>query len=121
MSAVAQQFDSVEDYLDSLGPEVRSIVEQVGAAIRVALPQGEHTITYNIPTVVVEGRRVVHYAGWKKHVSLYPAPADEDLQAELAPYVAGRGTLKFPVSQPVPYDLIATVARRLSAALPGSD
>ena len=112
---MAQKFSSVEDYLDTLEPEVRRVLEEVRAAIHEAVPDGEDTITYNMPTVTIGGRKIVHYAGWKKHVSLYPTPAGDDLASELAPYVSGQGTLKFPVDRPVPLDLIARVAQRLSA------
>jgi hypothetical protein len=55
---------------------------------------------------------VLYFAGWKRHISLYPAPAgDEALERRLGPYRAAKSTLKFPLSQPVPYDLIAQVAK----------
>ena len=111
-----QKFASIDDYLDSLSPEVRAAVEEVRAIVNAEVPDGEETISYHMPTVRRDGHAVVHYAGWKKHVSLYPMPDDEDLAAELAPYAAGKGTLKFPVDQPVPLDLVARVAQRLSAA-----
>lgn len=111
---MAAKFTSVEDYLESLDPEVRDVLEQVRSTIHTAVPEGQDAISYNIPTLRIGERRIVHYAGWKKHISLYPTPDDEDLQSELAPYAAGKGTLKFPVDQPVPHDLIARVAQRLS-------
>ncbi len=114
---MAQRFSSVEDYLDSLAPEVRDALEAVRATIHQAVPEGEDAITYNIPTLMIGERRIVHYAGWKKHLSLYPAPDDEDLARELGPYVSGQGTLKFPLERPIPHELIARVARRLSDAL----
>ncbi len=112
---MATKFTSVEDYLDSLAPEVRSAVEAVRTTILAALPGGTDAISYNMPTVNVQGRRIVHYAGWKAHVSLYPAPEDdEELERDLAPYVAGRGTLKFPLGQPLPHELITRVVQRLN-------
>lgn len=111
---MAERFTNVEDYLESLDPDVRGVLEEVRAAIHAAVPEGVDAISYNIPTLMIGDRRIVHYAGWKKHVSLYPAPDDLDLQAELAPYAAGKGTLKFPVDEPLPHDLIARVAQRLS-------
>ena len=116
---MAEHFTSVEDYLDSLEPEVRSALEEVRATIHAALPDGEDAISYNIATVKLGDRRVVHYAGWKKHISLYPAPEDdEDLGREMAPYVAGKGTLKFPLGQPMPHGLIARIVQRLSDVQP---
>ena len=113
---MAQKFANVEDYLESLAPEVRQVLSEVRATIHAAVPEGEDTISYHMPTLVIGERRVVHYAGWKKHVSLYPMPDDEDLAEELSAYASGQGTLKFPVDQPVPHDLIARVVQRLSAA-----
>jgi uncharacterized protein YdhG (YjbR/CyaY superfamily) len=109
-----EQFATVEDYLASLAPEVRTRLEEVRAILHENLPGAEDTISYNMPTLVLDGRRVVHYAGWKKHVSLYPLPADEDLADELAPYTSGKGTGKFPLDRPLPRDLVARVVRRLT-------
>jgi len=61
------------------------------------------------------GRDLVYFAAWRKHLSVYPVPdADEALARELAPYLAGRGTLRFPFSKPVPYPLIGRVAAALA-------
>ena len=109
-----EKFTTVEDYLDSLKPEVRRVLEDVRATIHAALPSGVDTISYNIPTLTIDGRRVVHYAGWARHVSLYPTPGDADLEQEIAPYVVGKGTLKFPVDRPVPLDLVARIVQQLS-------
>ena len=110
---MAQRFSSVEDYLDSLGPEVRGVLEDVRATLHEAVPEGEDAITYNMPTLMIGERRVVHYAGWKKHVSLYPAPdGDDALERDLAPYLSGRGTVKLPLQDPFPYDLVERVAAR---------
>jgi len=92
------------------------VLAEVRSTIHAALPEAEDAISYNMPTLMIGGRRIVHYAGWKKHVSLYPMPGDEDLATDLAPYAAGKGTLKFPLDQPVPHDLIARVVQRLSGA-----
>lgn len=116
---MAEQFTTVEDYLDSLTPEVRTALAAVRATIHAAVPDGEDTISYNMPTLRRGDRRIVHYAGWTKHLSLYPAPeADDDLGREMAPYVTGKGTLRFALSQPLPHDLIARIVRRLSDAQP---
>ena len=110
---MAQKFANVEDYLESLAPEVRQVLGEVRATIHAAVPEGEDLISYNMPTLVIGDRRIVHYAGWKKHVSLYPMPDDEDLAGELAAYASGQGTVKFPVDRPLPHDLIARVVQRL--------
>lgn len=117
-----EKFASVEDYLASLPAEVRTVLEDVRATIHSALPEAADVISYNMPAVTIGGRRVVHYAGWKKHVSLYPTPdptpEDATLADEIAPYAAGRGTLKFPIDQPVPHDLVTRIALALNVASP---
>ena len=107
-----QEFGSVEEYIGSFPAGVQPILEQVRRAILDAVPGAAETISYHIPTITLGGRPLLYFAGWQRHISLYPAPAgDEALERRLGPYRAARSTLKFPLSQPVPYDLIAQVAK----------
>ncbi len=106
-----QRFASVDDYIGSFSGEVRTVLERVREAVRAAVPDAGETISYHVPTVTLDGRALLHYAGWKQHVSLYPAPSgDADFERRIAPYRSGRGTLKFPLADPIPYDLIRQVA-----------
>jgi uncharacterized protein YdhG (YjbR/CyaY superfamily) len=74
-----------------------------------------------MPALVLNGRRFVGFAGWKRHVSLYPIPAVEPaLDRQLQPYKSGRGTLRFPLDKPLPLDLIAQAAAALAADVPDS-
>lgn len=106
-----QKFGSVGEYIGSFPADVQAILEQVRRAILDAVPGAGETISYHMPTITLGGRPLLHFAGWKHHISLYPAPAgDEAFERRLGPYRSARSTLKFPLSQPVPYDLIAQVA-----------
>ena len=108
---VEQKFSSVEEYIGSFPAEVQPVLEQVRRAILGAVPGAGETISYQIPTIMLGGRALLYFAGWKHHISVYPAPGgDEALERRLAPYRSAKSTLKFPLSQPVPYDLIAQVA-----------
>jgi uncharacterized protein YdhG (YjbR/CyaY superfamily) len=107
-----QKFASVEEYIGSFPAGVQAILEQVRRAILDAVPGAGETISYHIPTITLGGRPLLYFAGWKRHISVYPAPAgDEALERRLGPYRSAKSTLKFPLSQPVPYDLIAQVAK----------
>jgi len=107
-----QEFGSVEEYIGSFPADVRAILEQVRRAILDAVPGAGETVSYQIPTITLGGRPLLYFAGWKRHVSVYPAPAgDEALERRLRPYRSAKSTLKFPLSRPVPYDLIAQVAK----------
>ena len=109
-------FETVDDYIASCPEDVRTILQEVRRTIRGVVPDGEETMSYQIPTVKVGGRSVIHFAAWKHHLSVYPVPAgDEALDHELVPYLAAKGTLRFPYDKPIPYPLIERVARALLA------
>ncbi|MEP6854455.1 MAG: DUF1801 domain-containing protein [Pedococcus sp.] len=118
-------FASVEAYLAALPASTLPVVEQVRAAVLAELPDARERISYGIPAFVIDDRIVLDLAGWKHHVSVYPIPdGDPTYAAAIAPYVAGRGTLKFPLTSPVPLDLVAWTARlhlsRIRGAAPSS-
>jgi uncharacterized protein YdhG (YjbR/CyaY superfamily) len=106
-------FKSVDAYIAAQPEEVQGILERVRGIIRKALPAVEEVISYQIPAYRVPGGPVIYFAGWRRHYSLYPATTlvVETLQDELAPYEQSKGTIRFPLSQPVPVRLIARIAK----------
>jgi uncharacterized protein YdhG (YjbR/CyaY superfamily) len=105
---------SVDDYLDGLPAEARSIVNRVLDAIREALPGAEERVRYGMPAVMLEGRYAIHVAGWKRHVGIYPVPPlPEPLEGEIAPYRAAKDAVHFRYADPLPYDLIRRLATEL--------
>ena len=111
---MANKYETIDDYIASKPPEVQPILEAVRQTLRKAVPEADEAISYEIPTFKLDGRYVVYFAAWKNHLSVYPIPdADEALEKELAPFRAAKGTLKFPLGEPIPYDLIERVAKRL--------
>ena len=108
------KFTSVEDYLSSLSPEQRAVVEEIDRRVLAVAPGAERVIRYDMPTWQIDGTSLVHAAAWKQHVSLYPVPPEGDLalDADIAPYAGAKGTLKLPYPD-VDYDLIERVLRRL--------
>ena len=114
-------FETVDEYIASCPEDVRTILERVRRTIREVVPDGEESISYQIPTVKLAGKSLIHFAAWKHHLSVYPVPdEDEALHRELAPYLAAKGTLKFPYDKPIPYPLIERVAQALLAQRRGS-
>ncbi|MEP7023173.1 MAG: DUF1801 domain-containing protein [Actinomycetota bacterium] len=110
----AQQFTTVDEYIGSFPSEVQAVLEEVRRQIQAAVPGSGETISYQIPAITLGGKSLVYFAAWKHHISVYPVPeADGAFEQELAPYLAGKGTVKFPFRQPIPYGLI----RRLAALL----
>jgi uncharacterized protein YdhG (YjbR/CyaY superfamily) len=109
--------DTVDDYLAGFPAETRAVLTEIRRTMHAAVPGAGETISYDIPALTLGGRTIVHYAGWKHHVSVYPVPdGDDAYQAAVAPYRSGASTAKFPLARPVPYDLIARIAELLAAA-----
>jgi len=105
-------FTSIDDYIATFPEDIQKILEALRAAIKAAAPGAEEKISYQIPTFTLNGRRLVYFAGWKKHISMYPIPSgDEAFQKEIEPYIAGKGTLKFPIDRPLPLQLISEIVR----------
>jgi uncharacterized protein YdhG (YjbR/CyaY superfamily) len=99
----------VDGYIAGFPVEVQDRLQAIRRLIREIAPHGREKITYRIPTLVVH-RNVLHYAGFERHIGMYPAPrGDQGLDVELAPYRSGTGTLRFPLDRPLPMDLIGRV------------
>ena len=107
-----------EEYLASVPEQARPALDEVRGAIRDALPDAQETISYSMLGYRVEGRVICYCAGWAGHVSLYPVPdGDEEYAAAIAPFRTGRGTLKFPLSTPIPRDLVIHTAELMRNAI----
>lgn len=107
---------SVTAYVHGFPEGQREVLEQVRAALLRAVPGGEEKIRYGMPAVMFGDRYGIHFAGWKKHVGLYPVgELDPDLEAEVAPHRATKDTVRFFYADGVPYDLIERVARALAS------
>ena len=105
-------FETVDEYIATHPEDVQAILQRVRSTIRKAVPGAEETISYQIPTYKLHGAWVIYLAGWKKHYSLYPVTEElvEAFKDELAPYEVSKGTIRFPLSQPIPVRLIARIA-----------
>ncbi len=111
---MANRYATVDEYIGALPADVQVVLQEVRRSALAAVPGARETIRYQIPTIAINGRSLVHYAAWKHHVSLYPVPGgDAALRQELVPYASGKGTLKFPLGEPVPYDLMERVVAQL--------
>jgi uncharacterized protein YdhG (YjbR/CyaY superfamily) len=114
------KFESVDAYIASFPPDVRPKLDAVRGAIREAIPGARETISYDIPTFVLDDHPAVYFAGWKEHISLYPLPTgDDDLEHRMTPFKSGKGTLKFPLDRPIPLDLVGQVAATLAVERAG--
>ena len=106
-------FKSVDEYIESQPEAVRGILELVRETIRKAVPQAQEVISYKMPTYLLNGDRLLHFAVWKQHYSIYAAtePVVTAFQKELASYEIEKGTIRFPLSKPVPVKLIERIVK----------
>jgi uncharacterized protein YdhG (YjbR/CyaY superfamily) len=106
-------FKSVDEYIASQPDAVQGTLGIVRRTIRKAVPGAEEVISYNIPTYKLHGEAVLYFAGWKQHYSLYPAGGRlvAAFKDELASYKISKGTIRFPLSEPVPVKLIERIAK----------
>jgi uncharacterized protein YdhG (YjbR/CyaY superfamily) len=106
-------FKSVDEYIASQPEVVQGILKRVRRTICKAVPDAKETITYRIPTYTLNGRAVLYFAGWKQHYSLYPSsdPVVAAFKDDLAKYEVNKGTIRFPLSAPVPVKLIEGIAK----------
>ena len=113
---MAEQIDSVRQYIDSLPSEVQDTVIDIRAAILQAVPGADEKIAYGIPTATLGGRNLISYAVWKTHIGVYPIPVgDEAFQERIEPFRESKSTARFPLDKPVPLGIIADMAAFLAA------
>ena len=100
---------NIDEYIAGFPTEVQEILEKIRATIRAAAPQAGETINYQIPTYSLKGN-LVHFAAFPKHIGFYPAPSGiEKFKDELSAYVSAKGSVQFPLDQPMPYALISKI------------
>lgn len=106
-------FRSVDEYIASRPAVVQAALQRVRGAIRKAMPDAEEVISYQMPAYRLGGGVAIYFAGWKEHYSLYPttAPLLAAFPDELARYEVSKGTIRFPLDEPVPVKLIERIAR----------
>jgi len=105
-------FQSIDEYIATFPEETQKDLEKIRATIKAAAPDAKEKISYQIPAFELNGRNLIYFAGWKKHVSVYPIPPGDDVfEKEIAQYIAGKGTLKFPLDIPLPMKLINKIVK----------
>jgi len=102
---------TIDEYIAGFPPEVRRTLKQIRRTIRKAAPAAEEAIAYQMPTFRQHGN-LVHFAAFKNHIGFYPAPrAIEEFKKELAAYEGSKGTVRFPLDQPIPLGLITRMVK----------
>ena len=102
----------IDEYIAGFPDDVQAILQKIRMTIRDVAPGAEETISYGMPTFTLKGKYLVYFAAYKKHIGFYPAPVgNPEFKEELAAYESGKGTARFPLDRPVPYDLISRIVK----------
>ena len=108
------KFATIDEYLATVPADSRRILEEIRTIVRRIVPEAEETISYQLPAFKLE-RVFIYFAAFKRHIGIYP-PVEDDkaLVKALGPFRGEKGNLKFPLDQPMPYDLIRRVVQALA-------
>ena len=101
---------TIDAYIRGFPPKTQVILKRLRRTIHAVAPDAVETISYRMPTFDLHGKHLVHFAGYAHHVGFYPVPTGMSaFKKELAPYKQGRGSVQFPLDQPIPYDLVKRI------------
>lgn len=102
---------TIDEYIAGFPPDIQKILEQVRATVKKSAPKAEETISYGMPAFKQNGH-LVYFAAFKSHIGFYPIPSGmEQFKAELAGYKTGKGSVQFPLDQPMPLTLISKIVK----------
>jgi uncharacterized protein YdhG (YjbR/CyaY superfamily) len=104
------KFTTIDAYVATLPKDVQVILEKIRQTIRKAAPGAVETISYQIPTFKLNGKNLVHFAAWKDHIGFYATPSgNAAFKKELSHYKVTKGSIQFPLEEPIPYDLVTKI------------
>lgn len=102
---------SIEEYILQFSPEIQEKLNSLRKVIRESAPDAVEKISYQMPTFVLYGN-LVHFAAFKNHIGFYPAPSGIDaFKNELSIYKGAKGSVQFPLDQPLPFELISKIVK----------
>lgn len=102
----------VDAYIAHHPKDVQALLEKMRSTVKKAAPAAEETIGYGIPTYTLQGSNLVHFAAFKNHIGFYPAPSGiEAFKKELSAYDGAKGSVKFPLGEPIPFALVTKIVK----------
>ena len=111
MSTKRKTPETIDEYISASSPDVQAILQQVRQVVHSAAPDAQEAISYQIPAFKLNGV-LVYFAAFKKHIGFYPpVTGDARLEKAVAPYAGEKGNLRFPLDQPIPFDLIERITK----------
>ena len=101
---------NIDEYIADFSEEIQILLNQVRSTIKQAAPDAEESVAYGMPAYKLKGKPLVYFAGYKNHIGFYATPTGhEEFAKELSKYKQGKGSVQFPIDQPMPLELIAQI------------
>ena len=111
-----EKFENVDDYVAAQPAPVREILNELRRRVTSAFPDATEAISYDIPMFKLGDHPLIYVGAWKKHIAVYPIPdGDDTLQRDIERHRAGKGTLKFMLAEPFPYELFDRLVEAAAA------
>ncbi len=105
-----KKFETINEYIEAFPENVRTILEKLRSTVRKAAPEAIESISYDMPTFKLDGKRLVYFSAWKNHIGFYSIPeGNKAFRKQLSPYAGPKGSLRFPLEKPIPYDLVEKI------------
>ena len=104
-------FTSIDEYIATFPKEIQKILEELRATIKASAPDAEEKISYQMPTFYLKGN-LIHFAAFKNHIGVYPSPSGtQAFKRELSIYQGAKGSIKFPIDEPLPLELVRKIVK----------
>jgi uncharacterized protein YdhG (YjbR/CyaY superfamily) len=111
VKTLKKRFDTIDEYIATFPRNVQDILEELRQTIQNSAPDAKETISYQMPAFKLNGI-LVWFAAFKNHIGFYPkTSAIEAFKEELSHYETSKGTVRFPINEPIPFDLIRKIVR----------
>jgi uncharacterized protein YdhG (YjbR/CyaY superfamily) len=111
MKSDANVPNSIDEYIANFPKEVQKKLKELRTVIKAAAPEAEEKISYQMPTFALKGN-LVHFAAYRNHIGFYPTPSGIDqFKDELSAYKGSKGSVQFPIDQPIPLGLISRIVK----------
>jgi uncharacterized protein YdhG (YjbR/CyaY superfamily) len=105
-----KKFGTIDEYIEAFPENVQSILKKLRDTVRKTAPDAVESISYEMPTFKLNNERLVYFSAWKNHIGFYSIPqGDEAFRKELSPYEGEKGSLRFPLEKPIPYNLVKKI------------
>src|SRR5713226_930916 len=102
-----KNFKTIDEYVEPFPENVQGVLKKLRETIRKAAPEAVESISYDMPTFKLDGKKLVYFSAWKSHIGFYSIPeGNVAFRKQLSPYSGPKGSLRFPLEKPIPYDLV---------------